>query len=195
MITGYECFCLYNALKLHFTSSYDYFKYNGKTHIKSDSFEKRKDKYYFYKLSRKISNKEALISFLVANFLENEKIWIGDLLTDESEVVFLNQQKFMQSISYSFENECRIIFDDVINPNDVLKTSGDYPQLLTLAFRKEVHVETLCILNMILGFLPMWKARISDNIRWPEYQHKITKYSPFLPQDMTKFKKILQKVL
>ena len=53
-MTGYEAFSLYNSLKLHFSQqTYDYFKYNGKSNISVNSFENRKDKYHFYKLSRK----------------------------------------------------------------------------------------------------------------------------------------------
>ena len=52
-MTGYEAFTIYNALKLHFTNEkYDYFKYKAKSRVTIDSFERRKDKYYFYKLSR-----------------------------------------------------------------------------------------------------------------------------------------------
>ena len=36
---------LYMALKLHFTTKYDYFKYNGKTKFTVAQFNKRKDKY------------------------------------------------------------------------------------------------------------------------------------------------------
>ncbi len=49
MISGYEAFGLYQALKLHFTTdSYDYFKYGGKTNISVTEFENRKDNYHFY---------------------------------------------------------------------------------------------------------------------------------------------------
>ena len=58
-MTGYEAFGLYESLKLHFSKdSYDFFKYNGKTNISVTSFENRKDKYHFYKLSRKYTNKD-----------------------------------------------------------------------------------------------------------------------------------------
>ena len=75
MISGYEAFGLYQSLKLHFTTdSYDYFKYNGKTKVTVTAFENRKDKYHFYKLSRKYTNKEDLINFIVANLIEDEKL-------------------------------------------------------------------------------------------------------------------------
>jgi hypothetical protein len=197
MISGYEAFGLYQALKLHFTTdSYDYFKYNGKTSISVTSFENRKDKYHFYKLSRKYTNKEDLINFIVANLIEDEKSWVGVLLQEEADIIYRKRQKVIQSLSYTFENDCILIFEDcILNPNEVLKTDGDYPVLLTKALRKEIQIETLCILNQILGFIPMWTNKINDTIRWPEYRRKCIKYASFLPQDIVKYKLILKKVI
>ena len=41
----FEAYKHYLALKLHFSSDYDYFKYNGKTNATQQSFEKRKDRF------------------------------------------------------------------------------------------------------------------------------------------------------
>lgn len=197
MITGYEAFGLFQSLKLHFTSdTYDFFKYNGKSRISVDAFENRKDKYHFYKLSRRLTNRDELIMFIVANLLNNENLWVGDLLTEESETVFRQRQKVLQSFSYIFDNDCHRIFDGCSNPNELLTVNdGDYPILLTKTLQKDVEIETLCVLNKILGFVPKWKNQIADTIRWPIVQRKIVKYSEFLPSDVTKFKMILKKVI
>ena len=196
-MTGYEAFSLYESLKLHFTKdSYDFFKYNGKTRVSVQSFEIRKDKYYFYKISRKYPNKDNLIDFLVANFVTDENIWVGKLLEEEAHLRYLARQKVIQSLSYIFENDCKLIFEDCkLNPNELLKTDGDYPILLTKALRKEIQIETLCILNTVLNFLPMWTKKIADTIQWPIYRQKIVKYAAFLPQDSVKYKLILKKVI
>jgi hypothetical protein len=197
MMTGYEAFSVFQALKLHFTSdTYDFFKYNGKSRISVDAFENRKDKYHFYKLSRRLIDRDELIMFIVANFLHNENIWVGDLLTEESETIYRQRQKVLQSLSYIFENDCRKLFDGIDNPNDFLKVNdGEYPILLTRTLQKDVEIETLCILNSILKFVPHWNKSIGDTIRWPLYNRKIIKYSEFLPKDVNKFKMILKKVI
>jgi hypothetical protein len=197
MMTGYEAFSVFQALKLHFTSdTYDFFKYNGKSRISVDAFENRKDKYHFYKLSRRLIDRDELIMFIVANFLHNENIWVGDLLTEESETIYRQRQKVLQSLSYIFENDCRKLFDGIDNPNDFLKVNdGEYPILLTRTLQKDVEIETLCILNSILKFVPHWNKSIDDTIRWPLYNRKIIKYSEFLPKDVNKFKMILKKVI
>jgi hypothetical protein len=195
-MTGFEAFSLYESLKLHFSKdSYDYFKYNGKTNHSIQSFENRKDKYYFYKLSRKYKDKEELSEFLISNFLNSEKTWAGTLLTEEAEIAHRNRQKVLQSLSYNFENDCRKLFDEVKNPNDILKTNGGYPLLLTKTLRGEISMETLCLLNSILNFLPMWDKNIAEDVRWPEFRRKMVKYAAFLPKDVVKYKLILKKVI
>ena len=195
-MTAFEAFTLYESLKLHFTrDSYDYFKYNGKTNHSPQTFENRKDKYFFYKLSRKYKDKDELSEFLVSNFLNSDKVWVGTLLAEEAEVTHRNRQKILQSLSYTFENDCRKLFDEVKNPNDILLTDGDYPVLLTRTLRGEISIETLCILNSILNFLPMWDKKIDDTIRWPEFRKKLVKYAAFLPKDVVKYKLILKKVI
>lgn len=195
-MTGYEAFGLYESLKLHFTKdTYDFFKYNGKTNISVTSFENRKDKYHFYKLSRKYTDKQDLIDFIVANLMVSERLWVGDLLCEDAEVRYRGRKKTLQSLSYVFENDCRTVFEGVSDPNEVIKTDGDYPVLLTKALRKEITMETLVILNKILNFFPMWDKKLTDSIPWPDYRRKCEKYAAFLPQDVVKFKLILKKVL
>jgi hypothetical protein len=197
MITGYETFGLYQAIKLHFTTdNYDFHKYGGKSKISVDAFENRKDKFYFYKLSRRLSTKDELIAFLVANFVNDDNCWVGNLLEETSDNVYRDRQKVIQSLSYTFENDCENIFDEVMNPNEVIKVvNGDYPILLTMALRKDIQIESLCILNKILQFFPNWTNNISDTIRWPQYRRKILKYSPFISFDENKCRTILKKVI
>jgi len=194
-MTGYETYTLYNALKLHFTrDKFDFFKYHGKTNVTPEQFENRKDKYHFYKLSRKITDRDEMILFLVYNFIEKENVWVGELLTDEANKRYLNHKKVLQSLSYTFESDCKKLFADG-NPNDLIRTNGEYPKLLTMALQRDITVETLCILNSVLNFFPMWSSKISDTIRWPEFRTKVLKFTAFLPRDVVKYKLILKKLL
>ena len=194
-MTGYEAYCLYTSLKLHFTQeSYNYFKYGGKTNVSIESFENRKDKYHYYKISRRYE-KDEYVNFLVANFLIDSNIWIGKLLEDESHQNYLNRQKVLQSLMYSFENDCRNLFEEVKNPNDLLTNVDNYPILLSKVFRKETNIETLIILSDILGFLPMWCKKINDTIQRPNFYHKLTKYKLFLNYDKPKYQQKLKSIL
>ena len=63
-MTPFEVYTKYIALKNHFSQErYDYFTYGGKVRAKESSFEIRKDKYFFYKLSKH----KDIENFLLAN--------------------------------------------------------------------------------------------------------------------------------
>lgn len=188
--SGYLAFTLYNSLKLHFTSnSYDYFKYHGKTNVSAVTFLKRKDKYSFYKLSRKY-NQEELKDFYIANFLEGDR-WVGDMVKDGEEV-YKRWQKVQQSLTYTFENDILYLLANGGSPDSMLEVKpNSYPVLMRLVQLKQVSLETLVILNDIMNFLPMWDKKIDDDIIWPDWSMKIKKYSTFLHYDKIKFKNIL----
>lgn len=194
-MTGYEAFTIYNALKLHFTNEkYDYFKYKAKSRVTIDSFERRKDKYYFYKLSRQ-QREEDYVQFLVSNFLENPDLWVGELLQEESLSRYKKRMAVIQSLSYNFKNDCESLRSVVAEPNNIFVTKGEYPILLTQALQKDINVETLCILNSLINFFPLWRKKIQDNIHWPNFYMKCVKYSPFIEFNRTKFRQIAVEVL
>jgi hypothetical protein len=48
MNEGYEAYKKYLSIKLHFSKDeYDFFKYNGETNAKYETFIQRNDKYFF----------------------------------------------------------------------------------------------------------------------------------------------------
>jgi hypothetical protein len=189
---GFEAYEMYHGLKLHFTSNYDYVKYNGKTNVNKNQFMLRKDKFQFYKLSRKYKRDE-LFGFYVANMLVNPKIWVGELLTEDADSEYKVWQKTQQSISYVFEQDLHNLFDSVNNPEELLKVvDGQYPLLYTLYTQGKSTKETLIILNEILNFMPMWVKKVDDDIIFPEFIKSCEKYKPFLNYDKVKLKNLLK---
>mgnify|MGYP003335343130 FL=1 len=190
--TGFGAYAIYNSIHLHFTSSsYNYHKYNGKTNVSKDSFLKRKDKYHFYKLSRRFSLEE-LVNFYVSNFIDNEIKWIGDISGEDGESCYLKWKKRKESLSYIFQNDIDFLLDQVNKPDELLVVkSGNYPKLLEVTMQGRIEVETICILNDIMNFVPMWTKKITDDIIWPDWKMKIEKYTPFIEYNKTKYKLLL----
>ena len=75
---GFEAYKLYLALQRHFSTTYDFHKYNGKVNASTAAYEKRNDMYSFEKLT-KIVNEDELLDFFVCHFLENPKCWIRNM--------------------------------------------------------------------------------------------------------------------
>lgn len=192
---GYEAFTLYHGLKLHFSGKYDFIKYNGKTNVNKDQFMLRKDKYSFYKLSRKYKREE-LFGFYISNFLINTNIWVGDLMQDDADQEYKKWLKAQQSLSYIFDQNLNHLFDLVEMPEDMLKVvDGQYPLLYNEYLQGKVNLETIIILNDIMNFFPMWKKKVADDIVFPDFITKCEKYKPFLNYDKAKFKsKIKEKI-
>ena len=97
----FEAYQKYIALKLHFTSDYDYFKYNGKTNVTLNSFNERKDKFHFKKIVKKYGD-ENIIEYFVANLI-SEKPWIGSM----DVATYSQWLRRIQSIEYIFENDSK----------------------------------------------------------------------------------------
>ena len=191
--SGFAAFAMFHALKLHFTSdSYDYVKYNGKTNVTKTTFSTRKDKYSFYRLSRKFGLTE-LRDYYIANFMVEDIQWVGDILGPESEDNYKKWQKRIQSLTYTFENDIIKLLDRVDNPNDLLIVrNNEFPLLMQYVQQKDIALETLIILNDLMNFFPMWEKEIYDDLVWPNFKRKCEKYKPFLSYDKVKFKQILK---
>lgn len=185
-VTPFEAYRNFLALKMHFNSDYDYVKYNGKVSASSQSFDTRKDKYQFYKLSK---HKDPL-KYLIANFVDGDLKWIGDIFSDESEKTYNEWLRRQQSITYIFEQDLNKLLTS-FNDNVIVK-NGQHPYLLKQYLRREISIETIIILNDILGFFNHWNKNIEDSVLWPTIYRKLTKYKPFLHYDIFKCRKILK---
>jgi len=149
----FDCYKTYLALKNHFTKdSYDYHKYNKKTRASLQSFYKRKDRFFFEKMSRQRDEKE-VENFFVANFVscqDPETLWIGEVMKDGEER-YQNWQKKIQSLSYLFKEESQSLFEEN-KFDEVFKCSKGHPPLLKKFLTGKVSLETLVIYDKIFMF-------------------------------------------
>lgn len=192
---GMKAYSRYQALKLHFTSDYDFVKYGGKIRtISQEAFLKRKDQYLFRKLERKYSDEE-LTEFFVANFISKAGVrWVGEMNGSESEKVYLNWCKRMEAFSYYLKQDLQYIEDNVDKPRMVLATKGEHPQLLKLYLGGKVSAETIIAFDKVIDTLDTWNRIITDTIVWPEVYSQLNKYKPFVSVDKDSIKKVMRDV-
>ena len=191
-----DAYKTYLALKNHFMQdSYDYFKYNKKVNVTYDSFLKRKDKIFFAKLGNR--KDKYLEDFLIANFLYDPKMWVGELLSDDCEERYTQWKKKQESLSYLFKNEIDFASgwkSDELNDFFDAKQNGDHPPIIKKYLRGEISLETLAILNSLLHFVKKYDTMITDPI-YREVSKLCKKYQPFLKYDTAKMKKTLRDVV
>jgi len=190
---AYRC---YLSMKNHFTKDkYDYHKYRGKSRATVQSFYKRKDRFWFEKLARNKSDQE-VVEFFVSNFItctDPGKLWIGEMIKD-GEGRYTEWKKRNQSLSYVFKEETESLFSDG-NFDSMFAMDGTrHPQILKEYLRKNISIETLVILDKILGFRGNFDSHLKDPV-WETVSMRIKKYSPFLNIDVQRYKQILKQVV
>lgn len=192
MIDPFESFKLYNALKLHFESdSYDAIKYNFKTNVKATSFLKRKDKYFFAKIARQYE--KDLMGYYIANFKHGIS-YVGDMINEVGEDNYTNHKRIRESIHRVFSVDINRLAEEDCSFDELFESvDGQHPLVIQIWMQEDISLETVVILNSILGFIPRESKKISDTIIWPDIQRKIDKYGPFVKYDVNKCKTILTK--
>ena len=190
----FDTYKTYLALKNHFTKdSYDYHKYQGKSRASLQSFYKRKDRYWFEKLSRQKDDKE-IINFFVSNFTscsDPGSLWIGEMIK-EGESRYTSWQKRIQSLTYLFKQESQEIFENGVET--VFDCSKGHPPLLKKFLSGNISLETLVIYDRIFLFGNKFDKKLKDPV-WETVSLKIKKYSPFLHIDVFHYKKILKEIV
>ena len=195
-MSPYQVYCEYLALKSHFSNpKYDYFKYNKKVRASVTSFNRRTDKYWFEKTSRKYKDEE-IVNFLVANFVEStsvNQIWIGEII-NSGERTYAEWMKRQQSLTYLFKEQSNELFLEN-KLEDVFKCSKGHPIILKNFLSGKISLETFVIYDKIFLFGKTFDKKLDDPV-WETVSLKIKKYSPFLNKiDIFKYKNILRDIL
>lgn len=183
---AYDLYVYYLAIRRHFTSNYDFIKYNGKVKANVTSFDNRKDKFFFYKLSKKKHSRDLIF----ANVIVNPTVWIGDLLDESAENVYNSWKKRKESLTYSFESDIKNFYDD-FNSNFIVE-EGQHPYVLKLYMMNKISLETLTILVDLIDCMGYWEKNISDTVVFPTINKRVAKYKPFLRYDKVKLTRKLK---
>ena len=193
-VTPYEVYQRYLSLKQHFNKKgYDYFKFQGKVRANESSFEKRKDKHHFIRLS-KIYKDEELTKFFVSNFVKTKDLWVGNATSAEGRQNYIAWKAKIQSLPYVFENEIEVMFDENENFNDIFNVEdGQHPPIVRHVFGNEVSLETFVVLDSILNFSSKFNENIEETVIWPELYSMCNNYAPFVVVNKQKYVDILKK--
>jgi hypothetical protein len=181
---AFECYCYFLAVKRHFTSSYDIVKYNGKTNANIASYEKRRDRFFFDKLSKNNEYKD----LIVANVIANPNVWVGELVDGGlPEQRLIEYKKRKETFTYHYERDLKKL-DGTLNYN-LTVVDGQHPPLLQHYLGGSVNIDTMCALNMLTNYLKHWDAEIQDTILFPKASKMIKKYEAFISFDVQKLRK------
>ena len=161
------------SLKNHFTNpKYDFFKYGAKTRASVTSFNKRRDKYWFEKTSRKYTDKE-VVDFLVSNFAaadNPQNLWIGEII-NSGERTYAEWMKRKQSSTYLFKEQS----NDLLLENELeslFDCSKGHPKILKRFLSGKLSLENFVIYEKIFRFSKTFDEKLSDPV-WETVSLKI----------------------
>lgn len=190
---GFTAYRTYLAFKQHFSNEkFDFFLYEGKVNAKEETYKHRNDFYFFETLARKLNDNE-IKEYMLASFIDASvpsKVWIGDI-KNNGKRNWLEWQKRSSGLTYIFTSEVDKLLNSNGSFNDLFDTQKGHPPLLKAFIRKEVCLETLVILDIILGFMLYWDRSMKDPL-WETTSFKIKKYKPFLSINREKYTDILK---
>ena len=194
-MNGFEVYKIYLAIKLHFTSknqSYDFHKHNGRTTARLETFTKRRDRYYFHRLSKSFDNK-SIVNYFLSNFVSNTNLWVGDIIGKAGDEHYKQWSKKIESLHYYYEKDIDYIIERMttkdIKFNDLfLSIDGQHPPIIKMFLAKKINFETLIILDDILRFTKKLNKNIKEKVLWPKLFDRMKRYKPFLSYNITKYK-------
>jgi hypothetical protein len=202
----FKAWVVYQGIYAHFTREYDYFKYNGKGNWSSidsmqRSFSKQElngnfssQRKIFKDIGNEFTNKEALIYFYLSQFTNGityPTYFDSDLYDEYIERMnnfdFSIKKDTMEIKRYLDKYEAE--FDDIFKVDGI-----NHPVILKMGLSKTISLETVAVLDMLLGFVGNIDRTLNDPL-WHDYSELIKNYKPFLSVDVLKQKKIIMDVL
>ena len=197
IVHGHQVFKTYLAFKLHFSKeNYDFFEANGQGRSKETTYQQRRDWIWFETIARKYDD-ETIKEMFLATFISAEdpdKVWVGDCKRTGYDKLVV-WKKLQGSLGYVFSSDCDELVKHMeihqYNFNQLFETTKGHPPALKLLFKQKICLDTLLILDMILGFSKVWDKQLLDPL-WQKTSFKIRKYKPFLSINKNKYKDILR---
>lgn len=195
-MSGYDAYIAFLAVRTHFTSKYDYFKYAGKIRVSHESYENAKGKFYYNKLAKKY--KDEFPEFVATQFAYGKSIkWIGDCEDEECLENWNKHQRHIQSMRRTFEVDLKNIVDSMREKKytikEVLKSQDDdLPLIEKMRRRNLTSIETCIILDRLTDYVVKNKCK---NPLWDDAKVMLKKYSPFIHVELKDYVDIFEKKL
>ena len=180
---------MYCALKAHFNSDYDFFKYGGKTKISRDSFFKRKDRHFFVRISKKYREYDFIRDYFVSNFIKHGKGYVANF-NDENYKEWLEKRINFYKL---FTTELKPLVKDFEPLFE--SENNNHPKLLKEYLGGRISLETIVILDELVNFGNRWDKQLKDDIIWPDLKKLIKNYKGFLTINKNRYRIELLKLI
>ncbi|WBF82923.1 DNA helicase loader [Escherichia phage a48] len=194
-IDGKSVYKLYLMIKQHMNGKYDVIKYNWCMRVSDAAYQKRRDKYFFQKLSEKYKLKELTLIF-ISNLVANQDAWIGDISDADALVFYREYIGRLKQVKFKFEEDIRNIyyfskkvevsaFKEIFEYNPKVQSS----YIFKLLQSNIISFETFILLDSFLNIIDKHDEQ-TDNLVWNNYSIKLKAYRKILNIDSQKAKNV-----
>lgn len=193
-MTEFEVYRYYLALKLHFTTDgYDVIAQRGRVRASRAAFARRQDLMGIRRVARDYTDQE-VANFLIANFVSGDR-W-GGMFDNQSSVRYQDWQRRQQALLAVFDRDLAQLdlkMQRVGQPFEHawVVSSGRHPYIFKEYLSGNISIETLTIMERLLGFAARWDAALGDDVIWPDVARIMRKYQPFLNIEETRYRAVL----
>jgi hypothetical protein len=183
MMQPIDVYLMYCAMKAHFgKTNYNFIKYGGKSRVPRNSFFKRKDRYFFVKLSKKYKTENEIRNYFIANFMMEQRGYVANF-NDENYEKWQNRQNNFHDI---FTNEIQPMIQDFNSLFEIKKS--EHPKLMKEYLGKRISLETLIILDELVEYSKKWNEHLKDDLLWPDLKKLMNNYKWFLTFDKKQYR-------
>jgi hypothetical protein len=178
-LTPVIAYQLYVSIKLDFSQQkYDYHRDLIITKAGQESLDARNDKSFFYQTADKFLYQNRYIPLLASNLYLNPKIWIKNLMSNDSIMNALAFRKYMNNVLGSFETDLqKLKYNSSIKLVDELYHPVYNTNYFTLLDSKSIHPITGAILNhLYYGRIENTEWNQDSYINKSHYLSKLLKY-------------------
>ena len=202
----FQAWKTYHGMYLHFTGSYDYFKYFGNaTWGTITSMEKYFAKFehktgfswqrgFFTSLGKKMTKEHDLIYYYLSQ-LTRGKNYPSEFLDD----YYDEYRTKMESFSLHLQRNVKVIVEYLkeydLQCTDLFEGDGsNHPPILKLLLGEDISLETFTVMDVCLDFTKQVDKKLIDPI-WRDQKTLCYNYKPFLEVNVNESRQWIKDVL
>lgn len=196
----------YHGMYLHFTSTYDYFKYFGNASWGTiTSMEKYFAKFehqtgfswqrgFFTSLGKKFDIELDLIYYFLSQMTKS-KMYPTEFLDDYFDEYKIKMDSFSLHLQRNMKAVVEYMNEYDLKFNELFECDGiNHPPILKLLLGGDISIETFTVLDIILGFTKILDKKLIDPI-WRDQKTLCYNYKPFLEVNVDEKRKLIKDVL
>lgn len=171
-IEGFQIYQIYTGLKQHFyTKSYDYWKYNKKTRLNKNTFEKRNDRNFFYVMNNFFNTRKELEEYFISGF-KHENYYISEFVRNKGMMI-----EYLKEHSMIINSLKNAIIKDLnkIETKDYI-ISGE---IFKDCMRDDINLETMCFFDIFFALFTYYD-KYFNNIQYQDKKIFLKKYNSYL---------------